>query len=250
MSLKNSYGEANKYTQTGLDVRYVAEQDVDSGYYIYTRYASKTYSYVGQTFESAKVCATNKKAQYLRKHNRATIKAVSSTDESTGETKTTYKVVDSSVYESLCTITMNHADGDAWDVEIQVNEEDVRVATSADVNPETLFATENAWDYDEGEQAASALAITYASGVQGAATVQTTLTALVSDFKPTAASLRVDVGGSSVYFAAQSSSQSGTTWTITWTGSTNLPTDGSTVGVMVNYGAQISNLYTFTPSAS
>lgn len=242
MSLKTSYGDFNKDTQTGLCIRYSTSKE--NGFYIVTRYASKTYSYVGMTYEAANKCAAAKRAQYLRKHNVASV--VVNTDSDASETK--YKISNSEVYESLCSISTSHGDGDSWDVEIQVNEEESRATDSSSTSPEALFSAENAWEYDEGESssAETTYTITAASGKSDETSITTTIETNDEAFSPSGAILTVAVGTSSDTYTCRSASKSGSVWTVVWGGTLALTTEETSVKVV--YGAATSNTVSFTPA--
>ena len=242
MSLKTSFGTFNKDTQTGLCICYSTSEE--NGLFVVTRYASKTYSYVGMTFAAANKCAAAKRAQYLRKHNVASV--VVNTDSEASETS--YKIRNSEVYESLCSISVVHGDGDSWDVEIQVNEEESRGTDSSSTSPESLFSAENAWDYDEGESSSSETAykITAASGTSGETSITTTIETNDESFSPGGAILAVAAGTSSDTYTRKSSSKSGSVWTVVWGGTLALTAEETSVKVV--YGAAASNTMSFTPA--
>ena len=242
MSLRTTYGDANKLTSTGLCVRYACEEQ--SGLYVFTRYASKTYAYVGMTYDCAKDCAAAKRTQYLRRHNRVSVTAPADTT-----TSTTGTAENTLVYEALCTISTTHGDGDSWDVEIQVNETEQRAAESSDVSPDSLFAAENSWDYDEGAASASTGAITLnsASGKSGGTSIATSITSPRDDFSPGSAILNVSFGDSSAVYTCASATKTGdNSWSATWSGSTALASDETSV--KITFGAATSNTVTFTPA--
>lgn len=240
MSLLNRYGDANKQTSTGLCVRYSCEEDSTySGWFVYTRYASKTYSYVGMDYDTAKACAAAKRTQYLRRHNRVTIEA-------TGGVAVSVCAKDTQVYEALCTISMVHGEGDSWDVEIQVNETESRASQSASTSPESLFSSENGWDYDEGAAAASEIAITEASATAGGTTITTKVTSTRTDFTPWGSVLSVSCGTSSDTYVCKAASGESGTWSATWGGSLALAAEPTSV--KVTFGAASSNTFTFTPA--
>lgn len=242
MSLLTRYGDANKQTSTGLCVRYACEEDSTySGWFIYTRYASKTYSYVGMDYDTAKACAAAKRAQYLRRHNRVTIDATMA-----GAAAFSIFAKDTQVYEALCTISMVHGEGDSWNVEIQVNETESRASNSASASPESLFSSENGWDYDEGAAAASEIAITEASATAGGTTITTKVTSTRTDFTPWGSVLSVSCGTSSDTYVCKAASGESGTWSATWGGSLALAAESTSV--KVTFGAASSNTFTFTPA--
>lgn len=245
MSLLSTYGSANKVTSVGLDVRYSCEYD--SGYYIYTRYATKTYAFVGMDEQTASACAAAMRAKYLRQHNRVTIENIT-VEGADGTTASGYTATNKSVYEALSTISLTHDDGDAWSVEIQVNETDVRATDSASSSPASLFATENAWDYDDDGDAASSIVISAVSGTVGETQIETTLTTAIQGFNAWSATLVVSSGTSSDIYTCKSASSGNGAYTVTWGGT--LALSGEETSVKVNYGAATSNTATFTPSAA
>ena len=64
MGLITTYDDRNKVTDRGLAVKYSSEPviDLSTSYYLLTRYATKTYSYVGMDYHTAKSCASAKRA--------------------------------------------------------------------------------------------------------------------------------------------------------------------------------------------
>ena len=247
MSLLTRYGDANKQTSTGLCVRYSCEEDSEAaGWYIFTRYASKTYSYVGMDYDTAKACAAAKRTQYLRRHNRATIETTTSTSADGDASVSTTGAKDTQVYEALCTISMVHGEGDSWDVEIQVNETETRASQSASTSPESLFSSENGWDYDEGSAAASEITITEASATSGGTTITTKVTSTRTDFTPWGSVLSVSCGTSSDTYVCKAASGSTGTWSATWGGSLELTAESTSI--KVTFGAASSNTFTFTPA--
>ena len=246
MSLLNRYGDANKQTSTGLCVRYSCEEDSTySGWFVYTRYASKTYSYVGMDYDTAKACAAAKRTQYLRRHNRVTIEATT-VDAGDGSAVASVCAKDTQVYEALCTISMVHGEGDSWNVEIQVNETESRASNSASTSPESLFSAENGWDYDEGAAAASEIAIAEASATAGGTTITTKVTSTRTDFTPWGSVLSVSCGTSSDTYVCKTASGESGTWSATWGGSLALAAESTSI--KVTFGAASSNTFTFTPA--
>lgn len=247
MSLLTKYGDMNKVTATGLCVRYSCAED--QGWYVFTRYASKAYAYVGMTYDCAKTCAAAKQAQYLRTHNRVTINAQNVEGESAdGTAAASIKIVaDVPVIESLCSVTMVHGEGDSWDVEIQVNESEQRAAASASTSPASLFSAENSWDYDEGSAAAGAISLSSASGSTGGTEIETVVSSNLESFSPTSALLSVTFGTSSdTYTCRDAIKNDDGSWNVTWGGSLAL-TDAETI-VKVSFGATTSNTLNFIPA--
>lgn len=247
MSLLTRYGDANKKTTIGLCVRYSCEEDSTySGWYVFTRYASKTYSYVGMDYDTAKACAAAKRTQYLRQHNRATIEATTTTSADGETTVSSISTKDTKVYEALCTISMVHGEGDSWDVEIQVNETETRASQSASTSPDSLFSSENGWEYDEGAAAESEISITEASATSGGTTITTKITSTRTDFTPWGSVLSVSCGTSSDTYVCKAASGSTGTWSATWSGSLELTAESTSI--KVTFGAASSNTFTFTPA--
>lgn len=145
MALLTEHSDTNKVTHVGLSIRYRTElASSNNSLRVVTRYATKTYSYVGMTYAAARDCADAKAAQYLRSHPSSYI---IETDQETGIAW----ITPICVTDTLCLISMVHGEGDSWDVNISVAEKDVR-ATDTAQSPELLFATENTWDYDESDE--------------------------------------------------------------------------------------------------
>lgn len=243
MSLLTQYGERNKSTTSGLCVRYACTAQY--GVFVFTRYATKSYAFVGMDYATAKTCAAAKRVQYLRKHNRVTVKLV--TNEETGIS--TPISVNSPVYEALCSIELTHGDGDSWDVEIQVNETEQRASSSADTSPDVLFEAENAWAYDEVAASGSEITISAASGTVGGTTIETTLSSTVEGFNAKTSILSVSFGDSSGTYTCKSAVRKAVgVYDVTWTGSLTL-TSAETI-VMASFGASTSNTFNFVPATA
>ena len=250
MSLLRKYGDFNKYTQTGLCIRYsMAEQN---GLYLVTRYATKDYFYVGMTYETAQACAAAKREQYMRKHNQASIVAKTSTvaqEDGTEKTATTYEIEDTKLYESLCSISVNHGEGDSWDVEIQVNEEETRGTKSSSTSPDSLFSTENVWEYDEATDVSqTTFELMSAAGAVGETTISVNITTSDESFSPGGATLSVSFGTTTATYTCSNASHGAATgtWHLTFGGATALEDAATTVKVV--YGATTSNAVTFNPA--
>lgn len=138
--------DTNKYTSDELAIRYdttvekatVDEQEVT--YYTVTRTATKRYEYRGLTLSAATSGAATKLAMYTRRYssvlNRATVSLMKCTSD----------------------IAAVHESGNAWKVQISVNETDVKITTTEPTSPAALFASENARNYD-GSGASAPLVI-------------------------------------------------------------------------------------------
>lgn len=134
--LLETYTSTNRSTSVGLAVRYVVEL-VDYSYYRVTRYASKTYAFVGMTHEAAKSCELAKTAQYTNAHA-----VLGEKDEETGIP------TGDSVTSCAASIRV-YPDGSRWVCEISVNESDVVAVAQAPDNPATLFEDAERRNYDE-----------------------------------------------------------------------------------------------------
>lgn len=146
MALLNSYSDRNRVVSEGLSIRYAQRIETVSTargtavYYEASRYATKRYAYVGMTEEAAAACAAAKRSKYTRVCYK------------------TYRIGDGiytpGVVECSAEVSLRNDDG-SWSVEISVSETDIRLTasqlTTADALA-TLFALENARDYDEGAE--------------------------------------------------------------------------------------------------
>lgn len=134
MALKTVYDNTNKVTETGLSVTYRQEYNSD-GYWEITRFAKKSYKFIGMDEETAYACAAAKRSQYTRSFSRL---------QGSGDTLQSVTVT-----ECPSDIAPQHVEGDVWEVSIAVNEQDVKYSASAVANPSSLFTTANARNYDE-----------------------------------------------------------------------------------------------------
>ena len=67
MALLNSYSDdVNMVVNTALDVKYSSRFIREAWCFEYTRYATKSYSSLGMTYEAAKVCAADKREALRR----------------------------------------------------------------------------------------------------------------------------------------------------------------------------------------
>ena len=151
MSLKTSYTDATKYTSKKLQVRYRVKQIVTDAlvYYEVHRFATKSYAYLGLTEDSADQCAAAKVAQYTRTTYQWTYNSTAHEFQSVA---TTECMADISVAPN----------GPAWEVSIDVNEDDVVLVLDPPSTPATLFTAINSRSYDGGS-AADGLSLTSAS---------------------------------------------------------------------------------------
>ena len=111
-----------------------------SGSYSYMRefhrYATKSFRYVGMTYEVAKKCRDNMVALFTREYKSSVWNADAMgggwNDEKMGEIP-------------MADVSLVHDEGDSWSVCVRVNEDDVRyriVSASATTNPKTIFYDE------------------------------------------------------------------------------------------------------------
>ena len=135
MGLWTTYGDGNKVTSSGLSIRYSVLPGT-SGYEV-TRYATKSYSFVGMDRTTAKSCASAKRSQYTRQYSRVSTAGVSAAEVT--------------VVECPCDIAETPQGGGMWQVQISVNETDTKPASDIPADPASLFAAANGRNYDEGE---------------------------------------------------------------------------------------------------
>lgn len=241
MSLLTSHSIKNKHTKVGLSVRY-RDEIVDGGR-LYTRYATKSYSYVGMTYAAAKACAAKKYEQYRRIHRKQEIK------ETTTGTATTYAVDDKYVIDCLCTISMTHGAGDSWDVEISVNETETRASLEAVSDLEALFKTENAWEYDEAQDGSErSFELRSVSAVAGSGAIGVVFSFV--DYAGLRDSLQlivasVGVAARSYWTLASIQENAEHVYACTFTGGT-VPNTACTACLVC--GTQVSKTVTFTPT--
>ena len=166
MGLITTYDDRNKVTDRGLAIRYSSEPviELSTSYYLVTRYATKTYSYVGMDYKTAAECASAKRAQYTR--NYATVALTSSsTPPVSSETSSPTSPVTSKnpvviyVKQCLADIAPQRTNGDMWDVVLQINETDVKFSYDNPDNLEFIFEEENRRNYDETGGGSAALTL-------------------------------------------------------------------------------------------
>ena len=220
MGLLTTYDGMNINTTEGLAVRYsCAAQNSGADGYVFTRYATKNYSFVGMDHETAEACAQAKIAQYTRSHRRV--------NTSTYEEYT--------IYECLCSIAVRHTSGKMWSVSIAVTETDEAYALDSTVDPASLFATENARDYDEGLEGSSALTLSGASCKDGSWSF----------------SYSQDIGGFNrdALVAQYKTSSTAASWSsagYAGSGKYSGPSSSGTVYWRLVYGSLASNVYTYS----
>lgn len=155
MGLLTSYGEANRVIDQDLDVTYSRQRVYQDYTYVYGiaqlitihsvweyhRHASKSYRYVGMDRETANSCAAAMVAKYTRATKISDWNA-------TGSAAGTFSDIDGGDIP-MAEVAVVHREGCMYDVQVSVNEEDVRTRVDVVADVATLFATENARDYDD-----------------------------------------------------------------------------------------------------
>lgn len=153
MGLLTSWG-ANRVIDQDLSIIYsrqrvyqdytyvygVAELITIHSVWEYRRRAAKSYRYVGMDRDTANACAAAMVAKYTR-----TTKV--SDWNSTGEHAGTFLDIDGGAIP-MAEVAVVHVAGCMYEVLVTVNEDDTRLRVEIVANPETLFSTENARDYD------------------------------------------------------------------------------------------------------
>lgn len=153
MGLLTTYGGGNRVEEQSLFVRYSKtlisgnwewSSYATSGNFIYMwechRYATKRFKYVGMTKAAANSCADALKTALTRSIR------VSIWDGSVAEGQWTRE---SGGTVCMSEISVNHVAGNMYEVEVNVNEDDVMIAKVADnPNPAYQFSTENNRSYD------------------------------------------------------------------------------------------------------
>lgn len=164
-NLRHTFDNTNKVTNTGLSVTYT--QHFNGNYWEITRYAKKSYSFVGMDKSTAYQCAASKRTQYTRGFRRLDSSTI---DEDHPLPSTVY------AYECPTDIAPHHGDGDVWSVQIEVNEQDVVASATMAADPASLFAAENGRNYDEdagssvlsldsAERTGTTLSVKYSCGI-------------------------------------------------------------------------------------
>ena len=154
MSLRTSYGADNRVVETDLTVSYsrrwisgswpwtnnLNEQGVYYSMQEYHRYARKRYRYVGMTDSAKDSCVADMIALYTRQTY------MQIWNESGGS----WGNPEDSGCQLLATVTPVRNDDGSWDVEIDVNEDDVRYSRAHQkYDADELFSYEDARDYDD-----------------------------------------------------------------------------------------------------
>lgn len=156
MSLLSTYDNRNMVTHQDLLVTY--RMTFEAGYWVATRYAKKSYSFIGMTRTAANLCAGAKISQYTRSFMRLGASELVPYDDPTTSADS-YILVPSTVYAVECPteIAPIHGEGASWSVQINVNEEDVVAVASVQPPADlaSLFAEANGRNYDEDAGSAS-----------------------------------------------------------------------------------------------
>lgn len=136
MALKTDFGTVNRVIDTALDIHYSKAVVTGSWSKVYAwglgsetwtrmyeihRYARKTYRYVGMTYEAAQRCRASMISYYTR----------NALVPQTWDSFNGQWVDDvSGAQPKICTadVSVEHQDDGAWDVIVQVDEDDVRMA--------------------------------------------------------------------------------------------------------------------------
>lgn len=154
MGLLTSYGAANRVIDQDLGITYSRQRVFQDYTYVYGiaelitihsvweyhRRATKSYRYVGMDRDTANACA----AAMVTKYTRAT--KISDWN-ATGEHAGTFSDIDGGAIP-MAEVAVVHVAGCMYEVHVTVNEDDVRLRVEIVANPETLYTTENARDYD------------------------------------------------------------------------------------------------------
>lgn len=163
MALRTTSSSANKHESRGLCVRYRLDF-VDRSYWRVTRTATKSYSYFGMTREAAAECRDLKLAQYTRSYSY-----LSSEEVPVEGTERMMPGV-ATKYGCGATFSVRREHGSSWSCNIEVNETDIKTASTMPADPAALFAAENARAYDEdaaGTVGLTITGVTFQEGVGG-----------------------------------------------------------------------------------
>lgn len=135
--LKNYWSEQNKVTHRALQVQWlmsVVRTGITSQIREYHRIATKSYSYVGMNEATAKACQEAKLDQYTRTFVQWCNDFGS--------------IVMLESRRCVANVVMSHGDGGLWNVDIDVNEDQMQYANSVSPNiPYYMF--DLSFDYDE-----------------------------------------------------------------------------------------------------
>lgn len=159
MALLETYGEVNRVVETGLSVSYSKTRtfgywhhvmlNVEEDYteaWTYRRRATKSYRYVGMTYEAAQTCAADMRKLYNRDQKMSVWDL--NDNREFAEPSTPNKVV-------MADVAVTYAGGSMYDVRVEVNEDDERMRR-ASLAPDALFTAEKSRDYDGESEAGGA----------------------------------------------------------------------------------------------
>ena len=144
----NYYDNRNKVESTLLQTIYTSEiidrlgnSNYGTPIMKYTRYRTKTYSYIGMNKATAKSCVDAKNAQYTRTYYTWYNKNGLWVQDKTFSGRYT---------ELVAGVQASKRDGALWDVEIQVNETAIVYLLGQSMNIEQTFRGYlGDWNYDE-----------------------------------------------------------------------------------------------------
>lgn len=153
MALLSTYNSTNRVIDAGLSVVYSRRKIYGSWSYTqlsvtttiteaweYIRRATKTYKYVGMTYEAAKACQAAMVAIYTRSTK-------------TSEFQTSGAAIGTFVAENAGSVPMADVvvqldEGEAYSCVISVREEDARISISSNESFDSLFSAEQSRSYD------------------------------------------------------------------------------------------------------
>lgn len=154
MALITQYSAANRVLDTALTVTYTKRRitgtwvqityvasDVSTTYHEaweYMRHAVKSYRYVGMTLDAARDCRTDMIALYTRTVKHSEWKQYD------GE----FDVSPNAENIPMAEVSIQHDEGDAYTVVINVNEVDTRLSLTSYNSARSLFPTEADRSYD------------------------------------------------------------------------------------------------------
>ena len=158
MGLLTSWGAANRVIDQDLVKTYSRQRVYQDYTYVYGvaqlitihsvweyhRRATKSYRYVGMDRDTANACAEAMVTKYTRTTKVSDWNA-------TGEHAGTFSDIDGGAIP-MAEVAVVHVAGCMYEVHITVNEDDVRLSVAIVANPETLYSTENARDYDTADE--------------------------------------------------------------------------------------------------
>lgn len=147
MSLKTSHSDDNLVIDEALSVHYTDTviqgswswvSGNMSGTYAQMRechrYATKSFRYVGMTYAAAKACATAMKTAFKRAFR---------TSVWDGDCLNGQWLTQNGGNILMANVSMTFSDGDAYDVNVQVSEDDVRYLKTNESFSESIFSAEN-----------------------------------------------------------------------------------------------------------